>query len=115
MFYTLGNEEQVGGIGSLYSEAVDAIPMNDDEWSLLVRHHATPESAEGYGLAVVDDLDLDETRCGPAVQTIDGWFTLLKIPTKESWPGPCLVYVAEGPDGKRWRVRVEPDGEEHYE
>lgn len=113
VFYTLGNEEQFGGIGSLHSEAVETIPMNDADWSLLVRHHATQESAEGYGIAVVDDLNFDETRCDSAVQTVDGWFTLLKIPTKESWLGPCLVYIAERPDGERWRIRVAPDGEEH--
>jgi hypothetical protein len=83
--------------------------------SLIVRHHWSEMLADAY-LEGVEDLAATDT-VGAVFETESGIFTLAEAPTRESWPGPMLIYVAEiyddaAPIGAlHWEMAISPDGE----
>jgi hypothetical protein len=65
----------------------------DDQYSLVVRWHASIDAADAY-LSALRDMDIAE-RSDVISQTDRGHFTLVQRSTKSNWPSPMIFYVAE--------------------
>jgi len=114
--YTLlgENSENVRYAGTCKRKAVRTLDPTIDCVSLVIRHHLSREEARAYYFGL-DDCSAD-TRMAPFYKNEDGIFTLITRPTRPSWPGPLIIYCADGvpadnPFGESsWEVAVAPDG-----
>lgn len=110
---------EVGGAALSVERAWAAAPIQQmsrcDKGSLIVRHHWSEMLANAY-LEGVEDLAATPT-VGGVFETESGIFTLAEAPTRESWPGPMLIYVAEIYDDSapvgvvHWEMAISPNGE----
>ncbi|MBY0511804.1 MAG: hypothetical protein K2P94_16825 [Rhodospirillaceae bacterium] len=81
--------------------------------SLVLRHHAQSELAIAY-LTALSDVATEEID-NPVIGTDSGTFTLVRRPTRKTWPGPLVIYKAEfktAEDERDWTLIIGPDGQE---
>jgi hypothetical protein len=75
----------------------NAIPVrhlsSSDDHSLIVRHHCSELLASAY-LQGAEDQD-PAHPCGGIFKTDGAIFTMTKCPTRESWSGPTIFYLAD--------------------
>lgn len=106
-------------VGTVFSEVVTHVRPEDQAESLVIRHHPNLAHAYGY-IDGCSDLHLskddDEEMGRMLFQTDEGVFTLTSTPTRGSWPGPLVFYMATIPSNniagwECWAHIVGPDGE----
>ncbi|HEY5239307.1 MAG TPA: hypothetical protein VIJ62_13065 [Rhizomicrobium sp.] len=87
--YAIGDDESY--MGSVVSEPVQGI-CDEDMASVVIRHHRSFEEASAYLDAVMDvcGAEFADSIC----RTGEGYFTMARRATEESWPGPTVFYVA---------------------
>lgn len=90
--------------------ALDTLKKTICGLSFIIHHHSTHAEMEAFRSGrdldnPVDDFDWNNTLSDHDVTTEHGIFSLDAIRTHPSWPGPMLIYVADG-----WSLAVAPDG-----
>lgn len=84
--------DHVRFIGDATWEPVTHLAPEDQ--SLVIRHHASLERAEGYLDAHLDVSPIGEDDGAAIYETDHGIFTLIPCPTQASWPGPVIFHLA---------------------
>ena len=114
-YYTLEKAENI--VGDVTWETVTYLLPEEHRDSLVIRLHETLEHAYGYSEAADDRfIGNDEREVDKTVfRTEEGIFTMIRIPTLPSWPGPVVIHLAKVPSDyplgwDYWSHIVGPNG-----
>jgi hypothetical protein len=100
--------------GTFERTAISTLDPTIDTVSLVIRYHLSRETALSY-LDCLEDFGIDDME-NSWHQTEEGIFTLIKRPTKPSWPGPLIIYYVDSVPADTisgdncWIVAVASDG-----